>query len=43
MTDQYYEKRDIIRINIDCEIAYKSLDEDAMMKYELAGKAKIRT
>ena len=38
MTREYDEKRDFIRIDIDCEIIYKILDEDATNKDELVGQ-----
>ena len=38
MTREYDEKRDFIRIDIDCEIAYKSLDDDGTAKEESIGQ-----
>ena len=38
MTREYDEKRDFIRIDIDCEIAYKNLEEDGTVGDELIGQ-----
>ena len=38
MTREYDEKRDFIRIDIDCEISYKCLNEDGVPQEEFTGQ-----
>lgn len=38
MTREYDEKRDFIRIDIDCEIRYKKLNSEAATEEELIGQ-----
>ena len=38
MTREYDEKRDFIRIAIDCEIAYKTIDEEGKVGDEIIGQ-----
>ena len=38
MTREYDEKRDFIRIDIDCEIIFKKLNSDGVAQEELTGQ-----
>lgn len=38
MTREYDEKRDFIRIDIDCEIIFKQIDESGIIQEELIGQ-----